>query len=70
MQPTEPTLPPTTRDVTIRINNRDRHEVPERPWAAAIFIDGEHGGTAAFGDTPLEAFTNLLTEYDWTEELA
>lgn len=55
--------------LTITIDDVDRDEVPARPWTAAVEITSDAGterSDAAFGATPLEALTRLLTEHDWT----
>lgn len=52
--------------VRIVIDNEDADSVPDRPWTANFYDSAEpdeDGQVVAFGASPLEALTNLVTEY-------
>ena len=57
--------------VRIVIDNGNRFNDPDRPWTANIEIGDDRAQFGdAFGGTPGEALENLLTEFDFSGELA
>ncbi len=63
---TNSTTPADRPTVRITIDNQDRFDEPDRPWAASaeIITDaGSEDSDAAFGATPEEALTNLISEF-------